>query len=309
MLSPRENLRLIGHENEQDFFLNAFHSERFSPAWIVSGPFGIGKATFAFHMARYILSGRQNKDTVFSENDPLHCRIKARSHGDLWTLPDDNIQEIGVDQIRDLNHFLNQTTIEGGWRVIIIDQVDKLNRNAANALLKRLEEPPSKTVFFLTTQTPTALLPTIRSRCQLLALESLSQEQVRKVIQAASLPADFPSENKSPGEVLRICEGEGREIYNQLMDVLKGGRIASFVQKCGGNEESYAIVENLLRTFLHDQLLMKIEGTSAFFKDIPIEKALDIYEQVECLLSQCRFAHQDRKATLTCILSDLQEAL
>lgn len=148
MLTPRENLHLFGHLEARECFLNAVHSQRFPHAWILSGPFGVGKATFAYHMARYILSNREDRNTTFTQDDPLYCRIRAQSHGDLWTVGGDEGGEIGIEPIRQLTSFLSQTTFEGGWRVVIIDGVEKLNRNAANALLKSLEEPPSKTVFF-----------------------------------------------------------------------------------------------------------------------------------------------------------------
>src|ERR1700722_1789174 len=134
MVNPRENLKLFGHQEILKAFLKSFHSDRFSHAWIIAGPSGIGKATFAFHMARYILSGRKDGNTSFAENDPLYRRIAVQSHGDLWTLGEGMIGEIGVEPIRELNGFLNQTPAEGGWRIVIIDGVDRLNRNAANAL-------------------------------------------------------------------------------------------------------------------------------------------------------------------------------
>ena len=309
MLAPRENLKLVGHHEERDDFLRTFHSYRFPHGWIVAGPCGIGKATFVFHMARYILSGRQDKNTSFSAKDPLYRRIVAQSHGDLWTLGGEDAREIDVDSVRKLNGFLNQTTVEGGWRVVVIDGANRLNRNAANALLKRLEEPPPKTVFFLITAFPGHLLPTIRSRCQTLSLKPLNEEEVKEALQFQdlSLPDFFSISQGSPGRLIRLMEGEGPQIYKELQKILEGeGAATSFVHDYGKEEASYTLVEDLLRNFLHHHILEKIKGKASFFKDYSLEKTLVIQGKIEGLFDQCRFAQLDRKATLTCVFANLQ---
>lgn len=310
MLTPRENLTLFGHQDAREIFLKSFHSSRFAHAWIVTGPFGIGKATFCFHMARYILSGRQDSQTSFSEKDPLHRRIAAHSHGDLWTIRADEGKEIGVESIRDLNNALNQTPAEGGWRVIIIDGADQLNRNAANALLKRLEEPPLKTVFFLITTLPGRLLPTIRSRCQYLPLQSLTEDEVNQVLhsQGLSIPDHLNASDGSLGRLLSLMAGEGAQLYTDLKLLLKEGcsNSASFIQTYGGEEKSYELIEDLLSHFLHEQLLEKIQGKTSFFSEDSLDESLKIWEKVKDLFEQCRLAQLDRKATLTCVFASLE---
>ncbi|MBS0271214.1 MAG: DNA polymerase III subunit delta' [Proteobacteria bacterium] len=304
MLTPRENLKLIGYEKERDAFLNAFHSDRFSHAWIIAGAFGSGKATFAFHMARYILSGRQDKNTIFLENDPLHRRIVVQSHADLWVLGDEETREIGVESVRNLNNFLTQTAGEGGWRVIIVDGAEALNRNAANALLKRLEEPPPKTVFFLITSSPRRLLATIRSRCQLLTLASLKDENVRNILQSQGVSSSF--KEGTPGQIMRCMEGKGPQIQEELEKILEGAPTASFIRSYGGDETSYELIETLLRNFLHTHLLAKINEKASFFKDASIEQALAIYEKIEQLFDQCHNAQLDKRTTLLCALASLE---
>lgn len=307
MLSPQENVTLFGHQDVRDSFLKSFHSSRFPHAWIIGGPFGIGKATFSFHMARYILSGRQDRQTLFSENDPLQRRIVAGSHGDLWTLSSDEGKEIGVDAIRELNHSLNQTPAEGGWRVVIIDGADKLNRNAANALLKRLEEPPHKTVFFLITTLPGRLLPTIRSRCQFINLSPLSEEDVRQVLhsQNLSLPDFLTLSKGSPGRIMELMEKDGAQLYMDLQAVLKRGEATPFIHTYGGDDKFYGLIEDLLRDFVHDHLLAKVEGRVSFFEKDSLDNTLKICEKIEALFDQCRMAQLDRKATLTCVFASL----
>lgn len=304
MLTPRENLKLIGYEKERNAFLSAFHSDRFSHAWVVAGAFGSGKATFAFHMARYILSGRQDGNTLFSENDPLHRRIVAQSHADLWVLGDEETREIGVESVRNLNNFLTQTAGEGGWRVIIIDGAETLNRNAANALLKRLEEPPPKTVFFLISSSPSRLLATIRSRCQLLVLSSLTEEGVQNVLQSQGISS--PRREGTPGQIMRLMEGKGPQIQEELEKILEGGPIASFVRSYGGDETSYELIETLLRNFLHTHLLAKVNEKASFFKDASLEQALTMYEKIEQLFGQCHNAQLDKRTTLLCVFASLE---
>lgn len=310
MLHPRENLQLRGHEKEKNSFLTAFHSSRFSPAWLLRGAFGIGKATFAYHLARYILSGRQDKNTEFSGDESLCRRMIAQSHGDLWTLKEqEENQEIGVDVIRSLNGFLNHTTAEGGWRVIILETCDRMNRNAANALLKRLEEPPPKTVFFLTTSVPGRLLPTLRSRCQMMSFSPLSEEVVLDILKSQGYAPlkTCPFGKGSPGHMIRLIEGEGAQIYKDFHDVLDGKKdVSPFVKAYGAEEKSFAFTEDLLRAFLHNQLLEKGMGKASFFQEISLDDALKIYEKVDDLLNQCHLAQLDRKATLVCALMVLK---
>jgi DNA polymerase-3 subunit delta' len=307
MLAPQENLTLFGHQNGRESFLKAFHSSRFSHAWIVNGPFGIGKTTFSFHMARYILSGREDGNTVFSDKDPLYRRIAASSHGDLWTIGLNEDKEIGVESVRELNRFLNQTSAEGGWRVIIIKGADKLNRNAANALLKRLEEPPHKTVFFLITTLSARLMPTLRSRCQFLNLTPLNAKEVQQVFssQNLTLPEIIPLSEGSPGRIRELME-EGMELYADLQEVLKGGESASYIHTYGGEDKSHELIEALLRDFLHAQLLAKVQDKPSFFTQVSLDYALKVCERIDKLFDQCRRAQLDRKTTLTCIFATLE---
>src|SRR3990167_6826243 len=311
MQTPRENLHLFGQLEARDFFLKAYHSARFPHGWILSGSFGIGKATFAYHMARYILSGRKDGNTTFTEDDPLHCRIRAQSHGDLRTIEGEEGSEIGIEPIRSLNSFMSQTTYEGGWRIVLIDGMEKLNRNAANALLKRLEEPPAKTVFFLVTANLGSLFPTIRSRCQVLPFLPLEEEHVKAVLASKNLhaPSFFHLAQGSPGRLIRLMEGKGEELFQSLTKVLEGlASIPEFIQTHGGDEGAFEIIEDLLRNHLHAHLVEKAEGRPSFFEKLSLEEALEIHNKVTHLFDQCKRAQLDKKITLNCVLDHLKLA-
>ncbi len=308
MQTPCESLELIGHKEQRDFFLKSLQSGRMAHAWILSGPVGVGKATFAFHMGRYLLSDRQDGNLTFTPNDPVYRRMVAQSHGDLYVLRNQDSNEISVDTVRELNTFLNQTSMEGGWRVVIIDGAEKLNRNAANALLKRLEEPPAKTVFFLITSYPGKLLPTIRSRCQVLNFNPLTDMEVKQVFEILQMAVPELSSifQGCPGRIVRMLEGKGPQIYEDLKKLYAGEDVPSFAQTYGGDEESFAIVEDLLRTYMHRQILEKAQGNVSFFKDLSVKQSLDLYDTIEQLFNNCWQAQLDKKTTLTCVMSHIK---
>lgn len=205
--APRENPVLLGHEAAQRTLAEAVAQGRMHHAWLLAGPRGVGKATLAFRAARRLLAERDQGPALFDApdmpadfaipaDDPVFRQVAVGSHPDLRVLErgvnektGDPRKEIPVEAVRDLTGFFGATAARGGWRVIIVDAADDLNRNAANALLKQLEEPSPRTVFFLISHVPGKLLPTIRSRCRMLKLERL--EEVRVVDALAQMAADL----------------------------------------------------------------------------------------------------------------------
>ncbi|MCQ9154587.1 DNA polymerase III subunit delta' [Acidomonas methanolica] len=178
--SPRETTVVLGHEEAEARFRAARESGRLHHAWLLTGPPGIGKATLAFRLARLLLDATEGAAAR---------RVSAGTHGDLLVIArsfDEKRQraraEIVLDDVRPLQSFLHHTAAEGGWRVVILDGAEYLNRSAANAVLKLLEEPPERTVIFLVTSAPGALLPTIRSRCRRLALTPLDENTMEQAL-------------------------------------------------------------------------------------------------------------------------------
>jgi DNA polymerase-3 subunit delta' len=196
---PRETLALFGHEDAERALLDAYRSGRIPHAWLIGGPAGIGKATLAYRMARFVLAHPdpasrvvQSAATLAVEADnPAGRRVTAQAHPDFFVLervPDDKgklYTVIRVEDTRRLVRFLGSTAGEGGWRVVIVDSADELNASSANALLKALEEPPPRTLFLLISHSPGRLLPTIRSRCRMLTLRALPPEQVAQATATA----------------------------------------------------------------------------------------------------------------------------
>ncbi len=187
-LHPRETYDLIGHSQAEDKFSKALSSGRLHHAWLLTGPPGIGKATLAYRMARVLLGAKplMNDTLNVSNLDPISQKVESRGHGNLYIVnrPWDTKtkkfkQDIPTDTIRSIGGFLQGTASdEYARRVIIIDSADDLNRNAENALLKMLEEPPLKTIMILLSSAPGRLLPTTRSRCLSVVLNPVPQKEI-----------------------------------------------------------------------------------------------------------------------------------
>jgi len=205
---PRETTALFGHREAEAALLNAYRSGRIPHAWLIGGAAGIGKATLAYRMARFVLAHRdplgaevQRAETLFVDpSDPVARHVAAGAHGGLLTL-ERTLNEKGVlrtvitvDETRETISFFGSTAAVEGWRVCIVDTVDELNPNAANALLKVLEEPPRQSLFLLVSHAPARVLPTILSRCRKLPLRPLSTDDViRATAHAANLAPDDPA--------------------------------------------------------------------------------------------------------------------
>jgi DNA polymerase III subunit delta' len=215
---PRETPDLFGHREAETALLNAYRSGRIPHAWLIGGAQGVGKATLAYRMARFVLAHRnplsasvQRAETLAVDpQNPAARQIAAGAHGGLLVLErglnDRGVLRsvITVDETRETISFFGSTAAVEGWRVCIVDTVDELNPNAANALLKILEEPPQQSLFLLVCHAPSRVLPTILSRCRKLLLRPLSPDDV---VRAAAAAADFAPDDPALAEAAAAAEG------------------------------------------------------------------------------------------------------
>jgi DNA polymerase-3 subunit delta' len=215
---PRETTELFGHREAENALLGAYRSGRIPHAWLIGGAQGIGKATLAYRMARFVLAhGDPLSSTVqraeslrVDADDPVARHVASGAHGGLLVL-ERSLNERGVlrtvitvDETRETISFFGSTAAVDGWRVCIVDTVDELNANAANALLKVLEEPPQKSLFLLLSHAPARVLATIQSRCRKLRLRPLSTDDV---IRAAALATGRAADDAALAEAAAASEG------------------------------------------------------------------------------------------------------
>lgn len=244
--APRETAELVGHEAAEAAFLGAYSARRLPHAWLLAGPAGIGKASFAYRAARFLLAQREAgglfgdaaapATLAIPPEHPVFRLVAAGAHPDLlvveraWDEKRKRLRrEIVVDDARAIAGFLHLTPSQGQWRVVIVDGADDMNRNAANALLKVLEEPPKRAVLFLTCESPGRLLPTVRSRCRMLHMNPLSQYIVIKAIQRTRPELDATDvaslaqlAEGSIGRALTLAAQDGLAVQRGLFKLLDG---------------------------------------------------------------------------------------
>jgi DNA polymerase-3 subunit delta' len=285
--APRANPDLIGHEAVEAVLRQNFDASRLPHALLLSGPRGIGKATLAFRLARYVLSvpGEGGSIDMFAASAPapqtglgvspesgVFRRVAAGGHADLLTVErayDPRRKrlrgEIVVDDARAIGAFLHLTPAEGGWRVVIVDGADEMNRNAANSLLKILEEPPRRALLILVAHSAGRLLPTIRSRCRHVPLAPLRPAIVRDLLARYSPELGSPEADAvaglaegSIGRALDLVASGGVELNKTLTAMLtrRGGvdplALHGFADRLAraDAEDAYRTVEELLRQHL-----------------------------------------------------------
>lgn len=277
---PRNTARLIGQAAAEAEFLAAFNTHHLHHGWLIVGPRGIGKATLAWKMARFLLATPDSPGGLFappppesldvSHDHPVAHRIAAQSEGRLFLLrrPYDEKaarlkQEITVDEVRRMKAFFALSSADGGRRVAIVDCADEMNLPAANALLKLLEEPPEAVTLILVSHQPFRLLPTIRSRCRELRLMPLAAADMAQALAGAG--AEVPDAaalaelaGGSVGAAMRIGALDGMAIYASIIGLfatlprLDRPRALALADLGAGrgNEPRFDLILTLLDRFL-----------------------------------------------------------
>lgn len=236
---PRETRTLFGQGRAEADFLEAFSAGRMHSGWLISGPRGVGKATLAWKIATFLLAdegvGLFGDPSLAVDPDHPDARlIQSGAHPRLSLIRrpwDDKTKklksEITVDAVRSLKKFFHMSAADGGRRVVIVDAADELNRNAANAILKELEEPPSLATMLLVAHQPSRLLPTIRSRCRELRCNRLNASDLQLAISQAGHPSDQSESlatlaGGSAGDAIRLLNHDGLPLYAEIVKTLGG---------------------------------------------------------------------------------------
>lgn len=300
---PRETSEFIGHEEAEHALLDAVAGGRLPHAWLISGPEGIGKATLAYRFARYLLANPPGDSAadggLFAADDiptdgigtmamdpenPIFRRVAASGHGDILTVERQVndagklSQQIRIDDVRQAIDFAHMTSSEGGYKIIIVDGAEQMNRASENAFLKILEEPPVDTVILMVSHNPGRLLPTTRSRCRKLILKPLAKDIVVSMLQhhmPETSVADATElarlSDGSIGRALRLASGGGLTIYRDTAkilgelpkpDVKKVQALATKLAKSGA-DDTYRCGIDLFRWWLSRIVLAASRGVEA----------------------------------------------
>jgi DNA polymerase-3 subunit delta' len=362
---PIANTQLQGHEEAEHVLLESYNSGRMHHAWLLTGPKGIGKATLAHRFARFVLAngkkedGNQDGPGLFgdalpkaaplnlevSSSNPVYQRIVAGGHADMLVIERRLNEKTGklksvidVDSVREVGGFMRLTPAEGGFRVVIIDSADEMNVNAANAVLKVLEEPPKNALLMLISHNPGRLLPTIRSRCRTLKLRPLSADRITQLVQSYAPEVSGPDAQRlaalsdgSIGRALGLVEEGGLELYAELLSLLHTlprlnvkdlHRLADKVARPGA-DEAFLTVTGLLRWWLERMILTaagKLPATSGmaddealFMAGLAAQASLDrwflVWEKINHLVARTTGLNLDKKQVVLDAFLDLENTV
>jgi DNA polymerase-3 subunit delta' len=335
---PRANPLLLGHESAEATLAEAMRSGRMHHAWLITGPYGIGKATLAFRFARRLLAGVSSGATLeLDEKNPVFRRVAASGHADLLTVErewDPKRQrlrgEIIVDDVRRISDFLHLTPAEGGWRVVVVDGADELNWHAAPALLKILEEPPARAVLLLACAAPGRLPATIRSRCRRLPLAPLNEIDLMRLLSLLAPEIDEQQRGRlatlaegSPGRALQLAEGGGvgaADLVGSVLDALpklnpqqaieRGHAVADTL---GRDEEAFSTFMDLLRAAIAAAVRDAARGhadpeQTRLTGNRPLDAWADVWQALTRLQNETETAYLDRRQAIVMSLSKMAGA-
>ena len=307
---------ILGQDRAVKQFADAWATRKLHHAWLLAGPKGTGKATFAHAAARRVLAEAAGPPFELPgldspDDHPIVKLIEAGSHPDMrWLerLPKEKgeglARDISIDQVRALGEFMSMTAGLSPWRVAVIDSMDELNREASNALLKMLEEPPANTLFFLVSHAPGRLLPTIRSRCRRLDFQSLGDDALTSIVERHA-PSLSEAERQrivgmsfgSAGRALAFADLELAKLEEAALTILRQGdptnsRRSSLASELGkkGAADRYAAFLDLAPSLIAREA-RQLDGSRR-------ERALDAYAKARELAALAPRLSLDPSATV-----------
>jgi len=317
---------IVGQDRAVDQFASAWSSRKLHHAWLLAGPRGVGKASFAHAAARRVLAEAAGPpfDLPGLETDDAHPIVKlveAGSHPDMRRLVRLTNEKTGnlnrsikVEQIRELGEFMAMTAGLSPWRVVIIDSVDDLETSGANALLKILEEPPANTLFFLVSHAPGRLLPTIRSRCRRLEFSALDDDAMTSVLEVRTASVSAAEHSKiiamsfgSAGRALAFAELGLAKLEDAAVAILRQGDPTNARRSELAQELGKKALADRYAAFLELAPSLIAREARSFTGD-RLERALDAYARARELAAIAPRLSLDPAATVFQVGGILAEA-
>ncbi|MGQ0741278.1 MAG: DNA polymerase III subunit delta' [Alphaproteobacteria bacterium] len=315
---PRETYEFIGNEAAVARMSHAARSGRLPHAWLIAGPPGVGKATLAYRVARYVLShgatAEGPADLFVPANDITSRQIEARAHPGLLVLTRRADEKgkmptaLKVSEIRRLSSFFWLTSATGGWRVAIVDTADDMNEEAANALLKTLEEPPERGLLLVLAHASGRLLPTIRSRCQRLELRPVDEKTLLAALErrlpdmkAKDWQALVHLAEGSLGLAFRLASEEGLELARAAENVLstKGEpdvvKILSLADKVARIKEG-GLVQ--FGQFLRQALANRVRARARSGQGAELDRWVALWEKLNAMFARADALHLEPRQTV-----------
>jgi DNA polymerase-3 subunit delta' len=314
---PREVYDLFGQDAALAAAAQAIRSGRPPQGWLIAGPPGVGKATLAYRIARYLLrygaSAEGPEDLSVTKNDIVSRQVESEAYPGLLVLKRregdrGKLQTVlNVDEVRKLESFFGLTSGAGGWRVVIVDTADDMNDQAANALLKALEEPPKRAIVLVLSHAPGRLLPTIRSRCRRLDLRSLPlpilEEALAKALPDADARARAALAEVSEGSLglaLRLA-GEGGMALAQDAENLLAARGPLDVPAALSLADRVARASDGIAhfgQFLATAMSQRIRAAVAAGETRPLEREVAIWEGIVASFERADGLHLEPRQTI-----------
>lgn len=317
--TPADSMKLWGHKEIVKSLARAYQSGRLHHAIMLCGPKGIGKATLAFHFTRHILTHQNAKNapedinpSEWSQN--IVRQVAQSAHPQVIHLDrawDEKTKkfktQLTVDDIRKTQGFYKLTSADGGFRITIIDAADDMNANAANALLKILEEPPKKSLFIVIAHAPSKLLATIRSRCQRINLNALGENEIVEVMKNICPEMDNEQCNNaaklSAGSVRRaieIAQGEIIGYFKTFENIMeeknnknKWNEIHDIAEKLAGQgkDDEYQLFCELVKEWINK----KIRNNTNKISIDKLAKYAEVWETINDNINQASIFNLDKK--------------